>query len=193
MPRLLSGHFFVQAKKIRAMLGLMKYLLPISFLLLIALPVQAEIYRSVDENGNVIYSDQKSPDGELIPTPTDNAVTMPRPETSAPAEEKEEKPTGNYHSFSITSPENNAVIRNNAGSITVNLSIDPPLKVSSGDYIRLYLDGEVLRSKLTSSSTPLSNIARGSHTLRAELSNALGKNLKSASVQFHLKRISVLH
>ncbi len=171
----------------------MKYLLPISFLLLIALPVQAEIYRSVDENGNVIYSDQKSPDGELIPTPTDNAVTMPRPETSAPAEEKEEKPTGNYHSFSITSPENNAVIRNNAGSITVNLSIDPPLKVSSGDYIRLYLDGEVLRSKLTSSSTPLSNIARGSHTLRAELSNALGKNLKSASVQFHLKRISVLH
>ncbi len=175
------------------MLGLMKYLLPLSFLLLIVLPVQAEIYRSVDEDGNVIYSDQELPNGELIPTPTDNAVTMPRPETSAPVEEEEEKPTGNYHSFSITSPEHNAVIRNNAGNITVTLSIDPPLKVGSGDYIRLYLDGEELRSKLTSSNTQLSNIARGTHTLRAELSNASGKTLKSASVQFHLKRISVLH
>ncbi|MDT8453253.1 MAG: DUF4124 domain-containing protein [Gammaproteobacteria bacterium] len=171
----------------------MKYLLPLSFLLLIALPIQAEIYRSVDEDGNVIYSDQELPNSELIPTPTDNTVSMPKPEASAPAEEKKEKPTGNYHSFSIVSPDHNAVIRNNAGNITVNLSIDPPLKVGSGDYIRLYLDDEEQSSKLTSSSTQLSNIARGSHTLRAELRNASGKTLKSASIQFHLKRISVLH
>ncbi len=171
----------------------MKYLFPLSLLLLITLPIQAEIYRSVDEDGNVIYSDQELPNGELIPTPTDNTVTMPKPEARAPVEEEDENPTVNYHAFSIASPENNAVIRNNAGNITVNLSIDPPLKVSTGDYIRLYLDNEELRSKLTSSSTQLSNISRGTHTLKAELSNASGKTLKSASVQFYLKRISTLH
>lgn len=169
----------------------MKYLLSLSFLLLITLPVQAEIYRSVDEQGNVIYSDQELPNSELIPTPTDNAIPMPKPEAKPAAEDIVDKPASAYQSFSIASPANNAVIRDNAGSITVNLSITPALKV--GDYIRLYVDNALVMPRLTSSSTQLSNLTRGSHSLKAELVSSTGQSLRNTSVRFHLKRISVLH
>ena len=173
------------------MLVLMKYLLSLGFLLLIALPAQAEIYRSVDEDGNVIYSDQELPNSELIPTPTDNAIPMPKPEAKPPAEDIAEQPASAYQSFSIASPANNAVIRDNAGNVTVSLSITPKLK--AGDYIRLYVDNKLVMPRLASPGTQLSNLSRGSHSLKAELVSSSGQSLRTTSVRFHLKRISVLH
>ena len=34
--------------------------------LLVAISATAEVYRSVDENGNVVFTDKPSPDAELI-------------------------------------------------------------------------------------------------------------------------------
>jgi hypothetical protein len=47
------------------MLGLMRILITIICLLL-TLSLSAEIYRSVDENGNVVFEDTPSPNSELI-------------------------------------------------------------------------------------------------------------------------------
>lgn len=173
------------------MLAFMKYLLSLGFLLFITLPTQAEIYRSVDEDGNVIYSDQELPNSELIPTPTDNAIPMPKPEAKPPAEDVVEKPASAYQSFSIASPANNAVIRDNAGNVTVSLSIMPELK--AGDYIRLYVDNKLVMPRLTSSGTQLSNLTRGTHSLKAELMSSSGQSFSTTSVRFHLQRFSVLH
>ena len=55
----------------------MKYL---SLLCLVCLftPVHAEIYKGVNAEGQTIYSDEKLPNTELIPTPTDNVIQMPK-------------------------------------------------------------------------------------------------------------------
>ena len=162
----------------------------IILLLLASLPAQAEIYRGVDEDGNVFYSDKEQPDSELIPTPSPNTVTMPKPEAKKPAEI--EKPEATYKSFGIASPTNDLTIRDNTGNLPVTLSIDPELNIKNGDSIRLSIDNQVSVPKTTSLSTQLPNIARGTHTLKAELVSASGQTILSHSVQFHMKRFSVL-
>jgi hypothetical protein len=63
----------------------------------VALPLfAADVYRSIDENGNVVYRDR--PDGELI------TVVAPRPATPAPARPSPgpEMPAGATGSREIT-------------------------------------------------------------------------------------------
>lgn len=174
------------------MLRPMKLILGLILSLLTALPALAEIYRGTDEDGNVYYSDKPQADAELIPTPSSNTVSMPKPEAKKSAVEAE-KPTGYYQSFRIFSPENDVTVIDNTGSVTVSLSIEPVLNIENGDYFRLYLDNQLVSPKSTTLSTTLPNVARGSHSLKAELVSASGQTLLSHSVQFHMKRFSVLH
>ncbi|MCK5002506.1 MAG: DUF4124 domain-containing protein [Gammaproteobacteria bacterium] len=168
----------------------MKYLLSIA-LLFVTLPVQAEIYRWVDEEGDVHYSDIEQPNSELIPTPTPNAIPMPKPEVKKPVKKKEE--SASYKSFRIVSPAHDSTITSSPGNLPVSLSIDPDLNEKNGDYIRLSIDNQVVVSKTSSLSTQISSIDRGTHTLNVELVNSSGKTLMRSSAQFHMKRTSILH
>ncbi|MDH3343592.1 MAG: DUF4124 domain-containing protein, partial [Gammaproteobacteria bacterium] len=111
----------------------MKYFISL-ILLLVSLSIQAEIYRGVDEEGEVFYSDKELPNSELIPTPTPNAISMPKPEPKKPAAEV--KQANQYKSFRIVSPANDATFKDNAGNLTVSLSIEPDLNTEKGDHIR---------------------------------------------------------
>jgi len=83
-------------------LGMRKYFL--ALLLLAPLSVTATIYKSVDSNGNVVFSDKPSPDAQEIPTPSPNTVHLPKaPPTEAVKKEKKAKNTV-YTSLVITSP-----------------------------------------------------------------------------------------
>ena len=170
----------------------MKYLLPL-VLLFSSLPIQAEIYRGVDEEGNVFYSDKEQPNTELIPTPAPNTIIMPKLEAKTPAAAEVEKKDASYKSFSITTPANNAAVRDNAGNLSVSLSIDPALNKKNGDAIRLTIDNRVVTAKTTSLTVNIPNVDRGSHSLKAELVNKAGQVIRSSSVQFQMLRFSTLH
>ncbi|MDH5611352.1 MAG: DUF4124 domain-containing protein [Gammaproteobacteria bacterium] len=163
----------------------------IVLLLLASLPAQAEIYRGVDEDGNVFYSDKEQPESELIPTPTSNTVTMPKP-VAKPHSAPQNTEIA-YKAFTILSPANDSIIRDNTGNLSVTLSIEPELNVKNGDFIRLSIDNQVVTPKTTSLSTLIPDIDRGSHSLKAELVSGSGKSILSHSIQFHLKRFSTLH
>ena len=168
----------------------MKYFISL-ILLLISFSTQAEIYRGVDEEGEVFYSDKELPNSELIPTPTPNAIRMPKPEPKKPAAATIEAKT--YKSFSIVSPANDATFKDNAGNLSVKLSIKPDLNVKKGDHIRLSIDNQVVIAKSTTKITQIPNVVRGNHSLKAELVSGSGKTIMSSSIQFHMKRFSVLH
>ena len=172
----------------------MKYFLSLA-LILCSLSIQAEIYRGVDEEGNVFFSDQEQPNSELIPTPTPNLTPGFVPEKKQAADTKTEAEVTkdiSYKSFSIISPANDATVISSPGNLPVSLSINPMLNTKQGDYIRLYIDNKMVINNTTSLNTTIPNVDRGQHSLKAELVNKSGKAIKSNSIQFHMKRFTSL-
>ena len=171
-----------------AMLIRMKYKI-FTILFLIALGVSAEVYRSVDENGNVVFTDKPSPGAETIELDEVQTINVPPP----PRMEftPREKPSQRYSEVAITSPENDEAIRNDGGNVTVNISVKP--RLNPNDKVVLYLDGREIDLG-RGLAKAFSGLDRGTHTLRAVVKDANGAEQESSSTStFHLLRNSVLN
>ena len=95
------------------------------------------------------------------------------------------KPVG-YEEFKVTSPTNDATIRDNGGNVRVSLSLTPGLR--SGHSIEVMMDGQSIGSGGSTSLT-LTEVDRGTHTVQAAVKDNEGKEIaRSNSVIFHLKR-----
>ena len=166
----------------------MKYKI-LSILLLITLGVSAEVYRSVDENGNVVFTDKPSPGAETIDLEDVQTINVPPPPDINYSPRKQ--PEKAYTEVTIISPQNDQAIRNDAGNVTVNVGVKPALQPS--DSLVLYLDGkEIMLGKAMAKA--FSGLDRGTHTVRAAVKDANGKVQKgSSTVSFHLLRNSVLN
>jgi hypothetical protein len=155
---------------------------------------EAGIYKWVDENGEVIYSDKPRVENMKEHTPPSIQIT-PAIKPVAQPEIAEEAPVAvtNYTAFSITSPANDETIRNNAGNFTVTLKLAPPLSSKDGHYINLQIDGKTRVSRTSKLAIDLNFIDRGTHIISAEIRDPQGKLLKSSnSVSIHLHRQSQL-
>lgn len=159
---------------------------------ILILPVAiADVYRSVDENGNVVFSDKPSPDAEKMDVQGVQTIDPGNvPEYEYSPAKKEEPPAGNYNNISITSPENDQTLSSNDGIVNVSVSVSPPLK--GGDTIALYLNGNLAMEG--NGSFTLENMDRGTHTVSAAIKDNSGKEiLRSDSVTFHIQRHSIQH
>lgn len=154
----------------------------------------AAIYKSVDADGNVVFSDTPLPGGKeviLPPTPTYTPRPLAVPAAGAGAGTTQ-APTA-YTSLLIVSPADGATIRDNTGAVAVNLVVEPPMTEKSGHKLVVILDGKPQESAGNSTQVTLSDVERGSHTLRASILNADGQvQFSSGAVTFHLKRESIL-
>lgn len=158
------------------------------FLVFFASGLMADVYRSVDENGNVVFTDQPSPDAELIEV--DELQTIqPPPAGKFEYTPKPAKPQPRYTALDIVSPEHDSAIRDNGGNVTVNIRTNPALQ--GADKLVLYLDGEeIILGNATTKS--FSGLDRGTHQLRAAIKDENDRiQLSSNSVTFHLLRHSV--
>ena len=163
-------------------------ILTVLFFLIFSVSAQAEIYKTVDESGNVIYTDMKPKDSEseevkLKPiTPIENVPARNSvPASKAPKESGESE---YYFDFKIIEPQNEATIRNKQ-RFSVQVSIQPRLLRSH--RIRLLLDGEIVETKRETLFT-LENVERGAHTITAELLDARRKVIKSSSNTIYVHR-----
>lgn len=154
--------------------------------------VSAEVYQSLDDNGNVIYTDKPSPDAEKIKI--DNVQTISPPavknfEYTPP----EKSAKTNYTKLEISSPANDQVFTGGPGDVTVSVLIRPELNTSLGDRLILHMDGKK-QADSTSTSFSFTNLDRGTHTVKVDVVDKEGKSLKSsASVSFTINRTSVLN
>lgn len=161
-------------------------------LLLFAGCLQAAVYKQVNENGEVVYSDKPAAGAEKmdlpqLPTYTPPPVPLVRP-ADAPVESEV------YKGLEIVKPADNSTIRNNLGIIEVQLRIEPALKVREKHRLQFYLDNQRYGPLVDKTAIMMSNIERGEHTLSASVFDADGNAvIASTPVTIHVKRESVLH
>ena len=174
---------------------IMKYYLMIG--LLLATSIQAAIYRSVDENGKVTFSDVEDEKSEeividLAPTPVVPPASPQIIIEDIPSE-KEKQPTAINYQLSIISPAQNENFQN-PESIRVEARVSPALNAVGGDLLQFELDGKPWGDPQALISTQLSNIERGSHILTVSVRDKAGNILKkSKSTLFHVHKHSVSH
>jgi hypothetical protein len=151
--------------------------------LLIFTPVMAdEIYKWVDENGQIHFSDvpqEGATEVEIAPIQTFSAPSVAASSSSSNDADDANETVVNYESLEITSPAMEETIWNTGGTVTVTVQTRPGLR--TGHQIRLYLDGKPLPNLAPgTSSLQVSEVFRGEHQLRAEVWDENGKILIKA-------------
>jgi hypothetical protein len=162
--------------------------------LLVSLAAQPqEIYRWVDSDGIVHYSDQPgAPGAQRIPYPgrdagEPDAPPPPQLYESGPAEEPPVGPT--YESLSILSPRPDEVFYGTDAAVNVQLELDRDLR--PGDSVLVFLDSQRVPD-VTGLSATLTGLTRGSHFLRAAVIDEAGAIvITSPQIVFHLRQPSV--
>ncbi len=162
--------------------------------LILAVPASAAVYKSVLPDGRVIYSDQP-PSENATPAQLPAIQLIPAAPIPPPAEPEEAseatKKTLAYRSIEIVSPAQDSTLRDNAGTVTIKVALDPPLIRKAGHQIAVYLDGVLVAEDSTDTIT-LDNVDRGTHTVNASVNSKQGQALlTSPTVTFHLQRISI--
>ena len=164
--------------------------------LLAAFAVQAAVvYKWVDADGVVHYSDQASPGAEKIYTSSSTSAGTSgqrAPPAGSQQAAASTPPAGAlaYSEFSITSPVTDQVFFGD-DVIAVHLSLAPSLKPNQS--IAWHLNGQQLDSPPDAVSFPLPHLDRGTYTLAATITDQrTGDAQSSNSVTFFVRQPSAL-
>jgi len=152
-----------------------------------SLVCMAQVYKHVDENGNVTFTDQPPPNSVPIEIREPNSLTAPAKIEYAP-KAKPEPATAGYE-VKITAPANETVIPRGPGNFSVSASVAPSLQ--SGATLQLLIDGVAQGEPQRSSSWALTNVYRGTRLLSVAVLDDRGKELaKSPEVTVYVFRPS---
>ena len=152
---------------------------------------QTPIYKSVDENGNVIFSDEP-------PTPEATPYDIPDANLSVistvranPRQTNRQQPNSLdtiKRTFDFISPGVDETFWGTSATLRVQLDIKP--RLTSNLSIILYIDGEQVR-EINTNQVNINSIERGTHTVRAELVDQNGNILEQAGPRtFFMKQHS---
>lgn len=160
--------------------------------MLLSIPVSAQIYKHIDENGNVTFTDKPPEDARLVDVGRTNTLPPPdMPRAQAPQDggeiTVEELEAPEIYSINIISPMLDAVIPHGPGNFSVNVSISPDLH--ENDYMQLFVDGDPVGEPQQTASWGLTNISRGTHSLETRIIDRRGAiKGRSPSVRVHVFR-----
>lgn len=148
-----------------------------------------EVYRWVDEDGVVHYTDRPpAPDAEpakLPPIQTVPPRTIAAPQAApGDGEQPVAAPPPDYR-LRIVSPQRDAVLRDPQPVVTVQIAVEPPL--APGHGLRVFLDGRpVQETPIRQTTLSIPDVGRGSHSLSVSIVDEQGRVLASTeAVPFH--------
>ena len=174
----------------------MTILIPMRCLLLCTLftlsaIVSAQVYKIVNPDGTISYSDRPEEGAEEVDVPDVQTYEGPTNlDSIGSSTGKEEYPE--YTTFEVIKPKHDETFRDNGGYVAIQVSVQPGL--FREHIIALYMDGEDLGSSGRGTSIILQNVDRGSHTVHAVIRDADGKQVeRTDGVTFHLHRNSILN
>ena len=145
--------------------------------LLATAAASADVWRWVDENGVVHFSDTPVEGAEQIDVTEARRTTGARVFTPPPrvagedGEEPAEEETFQYESFSVASPAAEETLWNIEGVLNVQLALSPPLQ--SGHTVRVHFDGSP--RTVSGTSFTIEEVYRGVHNIQAEVLDETGK------------------
>lgn len=151
----------------------------------------AELYKKVDEQGNITYSDV--PSGAAKPVQPPGLTTYGTPNqhkqtTKKPTDATKPAAVSNYTTLTIASPAADEVLHENSGAVTVKISLTPQLDIKSGHKLIVLLD-QKSAAEAQSAEVALKEVDRGAHTLKVQVTDATGRVMKeSTEVNFQLHR-----
>ena len=139
-----------------------------------AYAVSAGLYRGVDSEGNVLYSDTPFEDAEKYTPPPISVMDAPKLATEKKVVEDEQPAEFKYMGFDIESPVNEQTIRNDP-DVKVSVKLVPALNTEAGHSIWLLLDGNPVMKNSLDTSFYIGRIERGAHKLQAQVRGTEGK------------------
>ena len=154
--------------------------------------VQAEtVYKTVDEDGNIIFTDKPSEEAEKIEIQELQTIKNPNPgQFRAPTKKENNKDTEQamYQALSIIEPIADEGYRANGGNVSIKLSLQPELR--PGHRVIIKMDGNEI-SNGAALSASVNNVDRGTHTITASVVNSAGKSIISTSSTFSVLRAAL--
>lgn len=159
-------------------------------LILLSLPLQAEIYTYIDAEGNRVFTDRPGAGNaqRVTTTPANSMPAPPPPPSAAPAQTA--TPALAYQMLRILLPVPDATIRDNAGKLIVTATSEPALHPGHG--YRLLLDGQVQGPAGRSPVFVVNNLDRGTHQLAVEIVDAQARIVeRTPSQPLHMQRMTL--
>lgn len=137
--------------------------------------IAADIYKSVDEQGRVIYTDKPSGDqpAQKVDLPPVNTLP-PEPRTHQPAPTINRAARQQLYEVKIVSPKNNATLTAEQRDLGIAVTLDRPLEPNH--WLLFFMNGELLE-ETQSNSVFIEEITRGSHTITVEVIDNKGASL----------------
>ncbi|WP_428399397.1 DUF4124 domain-containing protein [Marinobacter salarius] len=161
---------------------------------LAAFPVSAEVYRQVDAQGNVTYTDEPSegtPAEEIKVKPV-TTVTLPKLEAVREPErlrEKAQQEGSAYDSVRFLAPGDDQAFHSGSGDVEFRVTSSPGLR-GSHKY-EVTLDGQPV-GQSASGTVMVRNVFRGTHDAGVNIVDSNGVTVKSGeTITFTIHRPSV--
>jgi hypothetical protein len=163
-------------------------------LVLLATTAQAEVYKSINASGEVIYSDVPSRGAKPVQMPELPTYTpAPLPVAQPSAAPAQQPVNDTYSAFSLAKPSTDETIRSNAGIVNVSVSLEPALQIEAGHRIQFFLDNKPQGKPVARLSASFRNVDRGTHTVAASVIDEAGESIiDAAPVTIHILRASLL-
>ncbi len=135
------------------------------------------IYRWVDEDGNVVLSDQYHKGAEEIMVPKVQTIKYPpTPQIQFPGSDKPSKAKKTQVNLEIVSPVDGSWLDNTLGDVNIQVAVSPPL--SYRQRLIIELDGKIVNND-GGSSVSLKGLNRGVHIITAMVLE--GKSIKPSA------------
>ncbi|MGH8225907.1 MAG: DUF4124 domain-containing protein [Gammaproteobacteria bacterium] len=171
----------------------MKRALLMLLVLGIALPVMAQtVYRWVDKDGVVHYSDQPVPGAVKVnlgaPQVLDFKIPSAADTTEAPGSLTNEAPR--EYQVTILAPADGTTLRPAQQQVHARVSVAPPLGPRA--VLQYQLDGKSLGEPTVATQALIKQVYRGAHTLTVTVIGPAGAPLGTASSTFYVHQHSIL-
>ncbi|GMR00903.1 MAG: hypothetical protein BMS9Abin19_0245 [Gammaproteobacteria bacterium] len=132
------------------------------------------LYKGVDSEGNVVYSDRPFGEAEKFTPPPISIMDARKVEPKKEVVTEEKPAEFKYTRFDIVSPTNNQTIWNEP-DLTVSMKLTPALNSEQGHKIWLLMDGKPVIKNSRSMSLRIGWVERGAHQLQGQVRDKQGK------------------
>ena len=151
----------------------------------------AQIYKTVDENGNIVFTDQPaSADARPLELSPLAAISDPVPIAVRPDPALQTRDQPLRYRISIVSPQQDQTLWGTVGNVPVQVSIRPTLQ--PGHRVAIYLDGTQV-DEMVGGIKNIGGVDRGTHQISAAVINGSGDQVSNTPrVTFHMKQHSIL-
>ncbi len=160
----------------------------------IAIPAMATtVYRWVDKDGVVHYSDQPHPGAVKVDLGGSQVVHFkkaPMPEGRPPSSSRENAPAHREYRVTILAPADGTTLRPVNHEVRAQVSVSPPL--GSRATLQYTLDGAPLGKPTAATRVLIKQVYRGTHTLTATVLAPGGASAGTASSTFYVHQHSAL-